>query len=221
MAQVKNILTPDLGGATDVTVIEILVKPGDVITADMPIVTLESDKATMEIPSTDSGTVKELKVKVGDKLSTGSVILTLASEGVAIEKVAEQVEKPKAEKPKRSRTKKPAEAAVEDDSDEPEVEVLVGTVQTDNDVHHDRNFWFGVGGRLRLAGVVVLEERRFADRRTGNQQAKDVPQQADERPRQQDGVEHLGLNDPRPEFAHAPCGKNDQQQPECQCGIEH
>ena len=54
----KNITTPDLGGASDVTVIETLVKPGDKIEADTSVVILESDKATMDIPSTDAGTVK-------------------------------------------------------------------------------------------------------------------------------------------------------------------
>ena len=77
----KNITTPDLGGATDVTVIEVLVKPGDRIAADTSVVTLESDKATMDIPSPDAGVVKELKVKVGDKVSAGSVMLILEADG--------------------------------------------------------------------------------------------------------------------------------------------
>jgi pyruvate dehydrogenase E2 component (dihydrolipoamide acetyltransferase) len=73
----KLITTPDLGGATDVTVIEVLVKPGEKIEADAPIVTLESDKATMEVPTTDAGVVKAVKVKVGDKVSTGFTLLEL------------------------------------------------------------------------------------------------------------------------------------------------
>lgn len=79
---IENITTPDFGGATDVTVIEILVKPGDVLKADAPIVTLESDKATMEVPTNLAGTVKEIKVKVGDKISSGDVLITLDSQGV-------------------------------------------------------------------------------------------------------------------------------------------
>lgn len=77
----KNITTPDLGGAADVAVIEVLVKPGDKIEKDAPIVTLESDKATMEIPSTDAGIVKEVKVNVGDKVSNGSVLIVLEASG--------------------------------------------------------------------------------------------------------------------------------------------
>src|SRR5262245_10658084 len=74
---VKTITTPDLGGAAEVTVIEVLVKPGDHLDANAAIVTLESDKATMEIPTADAGVVKEVKVKVGDHVATGSVLITL------------------------------------------------------------------------------------------------------------------------------------------------
>ena len=56
---------------------ELLVKPGDTVSAEDPLLSLESDKATMEVPSPQAGTVKELKVKVGDKVSKGSLILTL------------------------------------------------------------------------------------------------------------------------------------------------
>jgi pyruvate dehydrogenase E2 component (dihydrolipoamide acetyltransferase) len=90
----KNITTPDLGGATDVSVIEVLVKPGDRIAADASVVTLESDKATMDIPSSDAGVVKEVKVKVGDKVSAGTVMLVLEADGVdakPIEKAAAPV----------------------------------------------------------------------------------------------------------------------------------
>jgi pyruvate dehydrogenase E2 component (dihydrolipoamide acetyltransferase) len=80
---IKNVTVPDLGGATDVDVIEVLVKPGDSVKVDTPLLTLESDKATMDVPSTDEGTVKEVKVKPGDKISTGSIILTLETEGAA------------------------------------------------------------------------------------------------------------------------------------------
>jgi pyruvate dehydrogenase E2 component (dihydrolipoamide acetyltransferase) len=78
----KNITVPDIG-ATDVDVIEVLVKVGDTIAIDTPLLTLESDKATMEVPSSDVGVVKELKVKPGGKVSTGSVILVLETEGSA------------------------------------------------------------------------------------------------------------------------------------------
>lgn len=112
----KNITVPDIGGATDVDVIEVLVKVGDQVKVDAPLITLESDKATMEIPSTDAGTVKEIKVKTGDKVSQGSVIVVLDTEQASAEKTSEKpadksAEKA-AEKPQKSADKsenKPAE----------------------------------------------------------------------------------------------------------------
>jgi pyruvate dehydrogenase E2 component (dihydrolipoamide acetyltransferase) len=85
MAEEKKIIVPDIGGASDVDVIEILVKVGDVIDKDSPLITLESDKASMEIPSPMAGVVRSLKVKIGDKISEGDVILTVdADEGDAL-----------------------------------------------------------------------------------------------------------------------------------------
>ena len=83
-----EIKVPDVGDFKDIPVIEIFVKPGDAIKKEQSIVTLESDKATMEVPSSHSGTVKELKVKLGDKVSQGSVLLMLESEGAAETKPA-------------------------------------------------------------------------------------------------------------------------------------
>jgi len=73
----KTITVPDVGGAADVDVIEVLVKVGDRIKVDTPLVTLESDKATMEVPSSDEGIVKEVNIKTGSKVSMGSPILVL------------------------------------------------------------------------------------------------------------------------------------------------
>jgi dihydrolipoamide dehydrogenase len=72
-----EVKVPDIGDFKDVEVIEVLVKPGDAITKEQSLITLESDKATMEIPSPDAGVVKELRIKVGDKVSKGSPILVL------------------------------------------------------------------------------------------------------------------------------------------------
>ncbi|MEO8804185.1 MAG: dihydrolipoyllysine-residue acetyltransferase [Rudaea sp.] len=74
MADVKEAKVPDIGGYTNIPVIEVLVKPGDTVTKDQGLVTLESDKATMEVPSSMAGVVKEVKVKVGDEISEGSVV---------------------------------------------------------------------------------------------------------------------------------------------------
>src|SRR5437660_3340555 len=78
-----EVKVPDIGDFKDVPVIEVFVKAGDTVKAEDPLVTLESDKATMDVPSPSAGTVKELKVKLGDKISEGSVILTLDAEGAA------------------------------------------------------------------------------------------------------------------------------------------
>jgi dihydrolipoamide dehydrogenase len=74
-----EVKVPDIGDVADVSVIELLVKPGDNIKAEQSLVTLESDKASMEIPSSHAGVVKELKVKLGDKVKEGSVLLVLES----------------------------------------------------------------------------------------------------------------------------------------------
>jgi dihydrolipoamide dehydrogenase len=72
-----EIHVPDIGDFKEVEVIELLVKPGDTIKPEQSLITVESDKASMEIPSSHSGVVKELKVKIGDKIAEGSLILTL------------------------------------------------------------------------------------------------------------------------------------------------
>jgi dihydrolipoamide dehydrogenase len=74
-----EVKVPDIGDFKEVEVIEVLVKPGDAIAKEQSLITLESDKATMEIPSPDAGVVKELRIKVGDKVSKGSPILVLES----------------------------------------------------------------------------------------------------------------------------------------------
>jgi dihydrolipoamide dehydrogenase len=79
----REIAVPDIGDFKNIPVIEIFVKPGDVVAKDAPLVTLESDKATVEVPSPEAGTVKELKVKIGDRVSQGSVILLLEASGAA------------------------------------------------------------------------------------------------------------------------------------------
>jgi dihydrolipoamide dehydrogenase len=83
MTATVEVKVPDIGDFKDVAVIELLVKPGDTIAAEQSLVTVESDKASMEIPSTHAGVVKELKVKLGDKLSEGSVLAVLEATGEA------------------------------------------------------------------------------------------------------------------------------------------
>src|SRR5688572_17436171 len=74
---------PDIDDFKDVEVIELLVKPDDTIKVDQSLMTVESDKASMEIPSTHADVVKELKIKIGDKVNEGVLLLTLEGEGAA------------------------------------------------------------------------------------------------------------------------------------------
>src|SRR6185295_4638774 len=72
-----DVRVPDIGDFTDVAVIEVLVKPGDKVAVEQSLITVESDKASMEIPSSQAGVVEEVRVAVGDKVSEGSLILRL------------------------------------------------------------------------------------------------------------------------------------------------
>jgi pyruvate/2-oxoglutarate dehydrogenase complex dihydrolipoamide acyltransferase (E2) component len=80
MSAVKDVLVPDIGEFKDIPVIEILVKAGDRVSKDTPLVILESDKATLDVPSQEAGTVRELKVAIGTRVSRGSLLLTLERE---------------------------------------------------------------------------------------------------------------------------------------------
>ena len=77
MSNVIEVKVPDIGDFKNIPVIEILVKPGDSVNAEDPLLALESDKATMEVPAPSAGIVKEIKVKMGDKVSEGTLVLTL------------------------------------------------------------------------------------------------------------------------------------------------
>ncbi|HTJ92156.1 MAG TPA: dihydrolipoyllysine-residue acetyltransferase [Pararobbsia sp.] len=83
MSQTIEVKVPDIGDYKDIPVIEVLVSPGDTVEAEQSLITLESDKATMDVPSPAAGTVKEIKVKVGDNLSEGSLVLVLESGAAA------------------------------------------------------------------------------------------------------------------------------------------
>ena len=89
MAELKEARVPDIGDYSDVPVIEVLVKPGDTVSKDQGLITLESDKATMEVPSPVAGVVKEVKVKIGDSLSEGSVVALIETEDAAQAKPAD------------------------------------------------------------------------------------------------------------------------------------
>ena len=77
MATIVEVKVPDIGDFKDIPIIEVFAKPGDKVKAEDPLISLESDKATMDVPSPVDGVVKDVKVKVGDKVSEGSLILTV------------------------------------------------------------------------------------------------------------------------------------------------
>jgi dihydrolipoamide dehydrogenase len=91
---VIEVKVPDIGDFKDVPVIEVLVKPGDRVAKESSLITLESDKATMEVPSPEGGVVKDLKLKLGDKVSEGALILLLEADGASAPALAPRAEAP-------------------------------------------------------------------------------------------------------------------------------
>ena len=92
----REISVPDIGDFKDVDVIEVLVKPGDAVQAEQSLITVESDKATMEIPSPAAGVVKEMRVKQGDKVSKGTPILVLDADGAPVSPAPKKAQEPAA-----------------------------------------------------------------------------------------------------------------------------
>jgi pyruvate dehydrogenase E2 component (dihydrolipoamide acetyltransferase) len=108
-----EVKVPDIGDFKDVEVIEVLVKPGDRIAAEQSLITVESDKASMEIPSSAAGVVKEMRVKVGDKVSEGSLVLVLDGEGGSAAPTPAPARAAAAPAPAPARAAAPASAPVE------------------------------------------------------------------------------------------------------------
>ncbi|SAL11341.1 dihydrolipoamide acetyltransferase [Caballeronia sordidicola] len=111
MSQAIEVKVPDIGDYTDIPVIEVLVKAGDTVEKEQSLVTLESDKATMDVPSSAAGVVKEVKVKVGDNVSEGSLIVVLEGGEAAAPKAAEKPAEPAEEKAQEKTTEAAAPAA--------------------------------------------------------------------------------------------------------------
>ena len=152
MANTIEVKVPDIGDFSDVPVIEVLVAVGDTVAKEQGLVTLESDKATLEVPSSAAGVVKEIKVKVGDSLSQGDLVVVLEAEGEAVAeapkpaaptkadapKAEAKSEAPKAEAPKSAPAKSAAASGpievkvpdIGDFSDVPVIEVLVSVGDT-------------------------------------------------------------------------------------------
>jgi pyruvate dehydrogenase E2 component (dihydrolipoamide acetyltransferase) len=107
---IVEVKVPDIGDFKEVEVIELMVKPGDTIKVDQSLITVESDKASMEIPSSHAGVVKEIKVKVGDKVAEGSVVLMLEEAAGAAAPAAEAAPAPAAVAPAPAAVPAPAAA---------------------------------------------------------------------------------------------------------------
>jgi dihydrolipoamide dehydrogenase len=128
MSNLVEVIVPDIGNFDSVDVIEVLVKVGDTVAKEDSLITLESDKASMDIPSSDAGVVKEIKVKVGDKIAKGSPILVLEAEaGSATQKEAPKADTPKAEAASATPESQPAVSA-------PTPTATSAALQGDNDV---------------------------------------------------------------------------------------
>ncbi|MFT4179908.1 MAG: dihydrolipoyllysine-residue acetyltransferase [Thermomonas sp.] len=110
MAELKEARVPDIGGHSDVPIIELLVKPGDTVAVDQGLVTLESDKATMEVPSPFAGVVKELKVKLGDAVSEGALVAIIECEAAGAAAPAAPAPAAAPEPPKPAPVPEPAPA---------------------------------------------------------------------------------------------------------------
>ncbi len=118
----EKIKIPDLGGAADVDVIEVLVKPGDVIEAETPIATLEGDKATMDVPSSKAGKVVSVDLKVGDKVSEGDPLVTLEADSVTSDETpADKAPVEAAEKPVEEPSAQPVAEATEQEIKVPDL----------------------------------------------------------------------------------------------------
>jgi len=130
----NQVVVPDIGDFKEVEVIEVLVKPGDAVTKEQSLITLESDKATMEIPSPEAGVVKELKIKTGDKVSKGTLILVLDAQKA-------QKEEQKKEEPKKEQPKAAGATTVEvpDIGDFKEVEVIEVLVKPGDSVAKEQS----------------------------------------------------------------------------------
>ena len=112
MPSTIEVKVPDIGGYDDVPVIEVLVAVGDTVAKDQGLVTLESDKATMEVPSSAAGVIRELKVKVGDKLSEGSVVAILEAADAGVTPAAKVEPKPAAATPAAPPAAQPPAATI-------------------------------------------------------------------------------------------------------------
>ena len=111
MSEIKQVLVPDIGNFKDVEIIEVMVKAGDTVSAEDALITLETDKATMEVPAPYSGVIKELKVQLGDKVSEGSLIAIMEASAASAPAAPAKAPAPAAPQPARAAAPAAAPAA--------------------------------------------------------------------------------------------------------------
>ena len=124
-----EIQVPDIGDFDEVGVIELLVKPGDTVKAEQSLITVESDKASMEIPSSHAGVVKDLRVQVGDKVKQGSVVLTLEVVGAVSESNSTPAQSQQAQAAIEKVAKTPTPSAAPVAAPAPDAAAPVGTIE--------------------------------------------------------------------------------------------
>ena len=134
MSQTVDVVVPDIGDFKEVEVIEVLVKPGDTITKEQSLITVESDKASMEIPSSADGVVKELVVKLGDKVSQGSLVLRLEAGATAAAPAAQAAATKSPATPPSAPAPTPAPAASQTPATAPQAARFGGTADLECDV---------------------------------------------------------------------------------------
>ena len=134
MSQTVDVVVPDIGDFKEVEVIEVLVKPGDTITKEQSLITVESDKASMEIPSSADGVVKELVVKLGDKVSQGSLVLRLEAGATAAAPAAKAAATKSPATSPSAPVPTPAPAATQTPATAPQAARFGGTADLECDV---------------------------------------------------------------------------------------
>jgi len=193
----SQVLVPDIGDFKEVEVIEVLVKPGDAVTKEQSLITLESDKATMEIPSPAAGVVKELKIKTGDKVSKGSPILVLDDR-----QMEEKKPQPEA-KPAPAAAARTQTVTVPDIGDFKEVEVIEVLVKPGDAVAKEQSLITLESDKATMEipspGAGVVKELKV---KVGDKVAKDSPilvlEGKEERRSEARAPEAAGPAQPRP-----------------------
>jgi pyruvate dehydrogenase E2 component (dihydrolipoamide acetyltransferase) len=153
-----EIKVPDIGDFAEVTVIELMVKPGDTVTVDQSLITVESDKASMEIPSSHAGVVKEFKVSLGDKVKEGSVVLILEAAGATAAPEAAPVSASKeAASPAATAQAAPVSVAAQAPAASGRIEVFVPDIGDFKDVSVIE-VMVNVGDTIRLEQSLITVE---------------------------------------------------------------